>query len=225
MSGSTHDSIPCDMVRDELSELALGVLSGRRRSEVLDHVSDCPRCSSELQQLSMVTDALLQLTPQADPPVGFELRVAQRIQAADVVRPKRRWRVAVLGAAAVVLVALGVGVGALATSRGSGHQPRAGATTLSNADLTSRGRVVGEVVLSSGPPGWMFVALNGTATSGPVRCDVTLSGGKVESVGVFQVSGEYGAWGAPLTAPANDVRSVQLVDSTGSVVAGAQFGT
>ena len=38
MSGNVDDLTQCEVVQDELAELALGTLSGRRRSEVLGHV-------------------------------------------------------------------------------------------------------------------------------------------------------------------------------------------
>lgn len=224
MSRDRHDLSDCETVRDDLSELALGVLSGRRRSDALDHVDSCTRCATELQQLSTVADAVLQLTPQVDPPVGFELRLAPRLQAAGAHRQKRRWRAGAIGVAAAVMVMLGFALGALLTARNADHS-RPVAAKLITADLTAHGRVLGQVVVSEGPPAWMFVTVNGTAASGSVRCDVTLAGGQVETVGMFQISGEYGAWGAPLTAPAHDVRSAQLIDSSGSIVADAQLGT
>ena len=224
MSGYLHGSSQCETVRDDLPELALGILSGRRRSEVLDHLDNCTGCNAELQQLSTVADALLQLAPQVDPPVGFELRLAPRLQAAETHRQKRRWRAGALCAAAAVMVILGFALGAFLTPR-KANQARPVAATLITADLTSRGRVLGQVVVSEGPPAWMFVTVKGTAWSGSVRCDVTLAGGQVETIGVFQISGEYGAWSAPLAWAVRDVRSAQLIDSNGSIVADAQLGT
>lgn len=214
----------CDAVRDDLPELALGVLSGRRRSEVLDHVGTCTGCNAELQQLSTVADALLQLTPQVDPPLGFELRVAARLQDAETHRRKHRWRTRSLCAAAAVLVIVGFALGAFVAPWNHNNARPAAAPVLTT-DLTSGGRVLGQVSLSDSSPAWMFVTINGAASSGPVRCDVTLASGRVETVGVFSISGEYGGWGAPLAWPAHDVRSAQLVDSSGSVVADAEFGT
>jgi anti-sigma factor RsiW len=225
MSGYVEGPSKCETVQDDLPELALGILSGRRRCEVLDHVGSCPHCSAELEQYSVVADALVQLAPPVEPPVGFELRLAERLRAATPHRPNRRRRAATLCAAAAVTVMLGVGLGALVTSGGGNGQGQPVTATLTTANLTSHGHVLGEVMISGGRPAWMFMTIRGEAWPGTVRCDVTLVGGRVETVGVFQLSGEYGAWAAPLTSAAHPVRFVRLVASDGSVLASGQFGT
>ena len=69
----------------------------------------------------------------------------------------------------------------------------------------------------------MFVTVHGGGWQGMVTCDVTFAGGEVETVGVFKLSGEYGAWTAPLPSSAGEVRSAQLIASNGTVVASAQL--
>ena len=113
----------CAQYADELAELALGVLTGRDRVRVLSHVDACPHCTEELEQLSRVADAVVQMAPAVEPPVGFEVRLFERMgvtvwpmwEVADV-RPRRRrlrpshWVPAVVAAAAAA-VALGLGLG------------------------------------------------------------------------------------------------------------------
>jgi len=224
MSGSVEGSSQCETVQDDLPELALGTLSGRRRSEALGHVWTCPHCSVELEQLSIVADALVQLAPPVEPPVGFEKRLVERLQVAPAHRPKRVRRVGALCAAAVAVI-LGFGLGALVTRGGGNGQSQPATSTLTTAKLTSHGEVVGEVMITAGRPAWMFMAINGSAWTGTVRCDVTLVGGKVDTIGVFQLSGEYGAWAAPLTSAADQVRSAQLIASDGTILASAQLAT
>jgi hypothetical protein len=225
MSGYVDDRSQCETVEDDLPELALGILSGRRRSEVLGHVGSCPHCSAELEQLSIVADTLVQLAPPVEAPVGFELRVAERLQAATGHRPERSRRAAALCAAAAVVVILGFGLGAFVAPGGGNGNGQPATATLTTANLTSHGHAVGEVMISAGRPAWMFMTINGGETSGTVRCDVTLVGGRVETIGVFQLSGEYGAWAAPLTSAAQQVRSARLIASNGTVLASAQLGT
>jgi hypothetical protein len=225
MSGSDDGLSQCETVQDDLAELALGVLSGRGRSEVLDHVGSCVHCSVELEQLAIVTDTLVQLAPPVEPPVGFELRLAERLRAAAAHRPKRSRRVAALGAAAAVSMTLGFGLGALVTSGAGSGQGQPATSTLTTANLTSHGQVLGEVVISAGRPAWMFMTIKGGGWPGTVRCDVTLVGGRVETIGVFQLSGGYVAWAAPLTSAAHQVRSAQLIAPNGAIVANAQLGT
>jgi hypothetical protein len=224
MSGYVEGPRQCEALQDELAELALGLLSGRSRAELLDHVGSCPRCSAELERLSIVADTLLQLAPKSEPPLGFELRLAQRLQAsASTHRPNRSRRLSALCAAAVVMVGLGFGLGALGTHRSGDSQANPAAANLTAANLTSHGQVLGEVMISTGRPAWMFMTVDADAWSGKVTCEVTLADGKVEVTGVFDLSGGYGAWGAPLTSPAGQVRSARLITAEGTVLASAKL--
>lgn len=224
MSGDIEHPAQCEMIADELTELALGTLSGPRRSEVLDHVGSCPPCRAELDQLSIVVEALQQLAPRMQPPLGFELRLAERLRGAATPRPRRYRRVGVLSAAAVIVALLAFGLGAL-VNRGAGSGTgQSAATNLVTANFTSNGHVVGDLLVSDGSPAWMLVTIHGGAWQGTVTCDVTLSGGQVETIGVFKLSGEYGVWAAPLPSTAGQVRSAQLIASNGTVLASAQVG-
>jgi hypothetical protein len=215
----------CDAIHDELAELALGILSGRRRSEVLRHVETCQRCAREVDQLSLVADALLELTPEMEPPIGFEVRFAERLASeapATVPRRGRRIRrVSVLAAVAAVVVLLAFLLGMLVAPAHS--NPQATPTDTVSANLVSHGRVAGQVMVSAGRPAWIFMTVDLGAVPGKVTCDVTLAGGEVVTVGTFQLSGKYGAWGAPLKVPAGQVRSAQLVAANGTVLASAEL--
>jgi len=174
--------------------------------------------------LGELPDALLLLAPEFEPPLGFELRLAEKLQVpATTPRRRRLLRASVLCAAAMIIVALGFVLGALATPKDADHPAQSAAVDLSGAKLASQGQVLGEVVISRGSPAWMFMAINGEAWSGPVTCEVTLAGGNVETIGVFRLSGGYGAWGARLTSPAGKVRSARLIEPNGTVLASAQF--
>ena len=224
MSGYVEDPRQCELIQGELAELALGILSGRSRSRVLAHVESCPRCTAELERLSYVADELVQLAPEVEPPLGFELRLAEKLRAAAPERQRRRlWRSSVLSVAAAVIVLLGFGIGTLANLRGGNNQDRPPTVNLTAAKLTSHGHVLGEVMISAGNPAWMFMTIDDSSWSGTVTCAVTLSGGKVETIGAFKLSGGYGAWGAPLTSPAGNVRAARLVAPNGTILASAQL--
>jgi len=223
MSDHETTSDMCAPFRADLAETALGVVSGRRRAEVLGHVTSCPSCNAELEGLMVVTDTLLQLGPVSDPPVGFELRLAQRLRgdvSRHVAHPRRR--VGALLAAAAVMVALGIGVGAWATSGanpGSSHA----LPNITSANLSSRGHVLGEFLVSAGKPAWMFMTVDSGKWTGVVTCEVVLASGRVETVGQFTLAGGYGAWGAPLSSPAGQVRGARLVNADGTVFASARI--
>jgi hypothetical protein len=224
MNDNRENSGSCELIRDELAELSIGTLSGRRRSEVLDHLESCSHCTTELERLSTVADALLLLAQEVEPPLGFESRLAERLRApATRPRPRHVLRASLLSAAAMIIVATAFVLGASTTHHDNTHPGQSAAVNLTSAHLVSHGRVLGDVMISKGSPGWMFMTIDADSWSGNVTCEVTLSDGKVETIGVFKLSGGYGAWGAPLTSPTGTVRSARLVASNGAVVASARF--
>src|SRR5271154_6917240 len=79
----------CEEYANELAELALGVLNGRERARVLAHVESCQRCADELELLSRVADTVVQAAPEMEPPLGFEVRLFEKMGVTDV-RPRRR---------------------------------------------------------------------------------------------------------------------------------------
>jgi hypothetical protein len=224
MTGPFDDPRSLDAFIDELAELALGILSGRDRVAVLEHVESCERCSAELERLSLVADGLLGFAPEVEPPVGFELRLAERLSSpAGRRRALPHRRAGILAIAAVVLAVLGFGLGAIVGPPGMNVRSPSAAANLTSAKLSSHGQVLGEVMVSSGTPAWMFMTVDAGAWSSKVTCEVTLVGGKVVTIGVFKLSNGYGAWGAPLPAAAHDVSSARLVSPDGSVLASAQL--
>ena len=73
----------CEAYGNELAELALGVLTGRERARVLSHVESCPRCADELELLSRTADTVVQAAPEMEPPLGFEVRLFERMGVTD----------------------------------------------------------------------------------------------------------------------------------------------
>ena len=224
MSSHVEDPAQCEVIADELSELALGTLSGQRRSDVLDHVESCQSCRAELEQLSTVVEALQQLAPRMQPPLGFELRLAAKLHGTETRQPRRYRRVNALIAVAAVVVTLAFGLGALVAHGAGNGKGQSSATNLVRANFTSHGQVLGELMVSADHPAWMLVTIHDGAWKGSVTCNVTFAGGQVETIGTFKLSGEYGAWAAPLKSSAGQVRSAQLIAPDGAIVATAELG-
>ena len=224
---AAEGSPTCEVVRDELAELALGTLTGRQRSAALAHVASCRGCRAELEHLALAADALVQLAPSVEPPVGFEVRLFERtgLGAAPAPRRRRRRRVSVVGAA----VAAGVVLAGLAFGAGWVAGPGQGSTPggrLTSAPLVAAGRQVGQVTLDAGGPSWLFMTVADAERSAEVTCEVTTSDGRSVRVGSFWLSpGGYGAWGAVLAVPGSRVRSARVVAADGTVVASAALGT
>jgi hypothetical protein len=214
----------CEEYADDLGELALGVLTGRERARVLSHVEGCPRCAEELEQLSRVADAVVQVAPEVEPPVGFETRVFERMGVADV-RPQRRRtrRYWVPASVAAAVVALAVGLGVTLTSSPPPPSTSAQGTrhALLAGDLREGGQVVGRVEAFGGARPWMQMTLHDSTARGRVRCLVVTDDGVTHLVGSFVASEGYGAWSAPLHVNPKNVRSAEVVSASGAVIATA----
>lgn len=241
----------CDHYDDDLAELALGTLTGRDRAEVLAHVESCGRCAGEVEELSRAADVLLQVAPEAEPPVGFEVRLLEQMTAQQQAgrtgrqatvsplearrssstskrgRARRfvstaRGRAALAVAAAVVAVA-GVGIGFAVAQRGPAqqHHPLA----IQAALLGTDGQQVGRVVASGGSPTWLLMVVDRGTLSGKVTCRVDLTGGHWVTLGTFSLNENYSTWSSPLAAPPNAVHEAELVGPHGVVLATAVFAT
>ncbi len=217
----------CAEYADELAELALGVLTGRDRVRVLSHVDACPRCTEELEQLSRVADAVVQMAPAVEPPVGFEVRLLERMGVADERRHRRRIRpstwVPAGVAAAAAAVALGLGLG-LSSSPAPSISAHAGTPHQVSANLVEDGKTVGHVMTFAGAKPWMWMTLSDSAARGTVTCVIVTDDGVSHRVGSFATSQGYGTWAAPLHVNPAQVRSAEVVSPSGTVIATASLG-
>ena len=217
----------CEQHQEALSELALGVLTGRDRARALDHVDSCPRCAEELEQLSRAADAIVQAAAEAEPPLGFEVRLFERMGVADVRRKNRRrpprWAVGALSAAAaIVALAIGLSVGlSSSTPPTTTAAPTRGTVA---ANLVEDGTVVGRVAAHGGAHPWMWMMLVDSNAQGPVNCIIVTSDGVSHRVGSFVAKKGYGAWVAPLRVDPKDIRSAEVVAPSGTVIATAALG-
>jgi hypothetical protein len=211
----------------ELSDLALGVLDGRERAIVLDHVASCARCTAELEELTAVADSLVHLATEVEPPVGFEARVFDRLQ----VRPSipdihRSWHRSLLVSAAAALVALAFGIGWVVHSSTGSPVQTADSTPpsyVAQAALVSGGRSQGNVAVYSGSPPWLFMTVSSSTWSGTVRCTISSTDGATRTIGSFTVVAGLGSWGAPLPVAATKVQRAEVVAPDGHVLARARF--
>ena len=220
----TTDSHSHDEFRDELAEFALGILDGRARAALIDHVEGCPECAQRLQELSATSDLLLYVPGGVEPPLGFESGIIDRIRASETV--PRRWRPRgwqlLAAAAAVVAVSFGLGW-TLEHTTTSPTTPAQAVGAMKVHVLEADGHDVGTVYAYKGTPAWMFVTVDDKAAPTSVRCTIVTRSGAHRFIGTFALAGGHGSWGTDLPLGVTSVRNVILSSARGDVV--AQFAT
>jgi hypothetical protein len=175
-----------------------------------------------------VADTVVQAAPEVEPPMGFEVRLFERMGVADV-RARRRLRpsrwVPAVAAAAAAAAALAVG---LSLSLSSSPAPTVAAQGHQNgvvsANLVESGETVGHVVAFGGARPWMSMMLADSTARGLVNCVVVTDDGVTHHVGTFVARQGYGAWIAPLHVNPEDLRTAEVVSPSGTVIATATLG-
>jgi hypothetical protein len=219
--------VSCDQVRPLMAELALGIADGEERAQALRHLAGCTECRRALEELSEVTDELLLLVPEHEPPPGFESRVLARVAPSPSpsasAAPRRRLRprralVGALAAAAVAAVAA-TAITLNATSddrRLAGHYRQ----TLAQAHgssfeaarlLTPSGARAGVVFGYRGSPSWIFVDVEPPYRSGAYTAELTLTSGRRVPLPSVRVDPATGSTGRAIPVDLRQVAAVRLV--------------
>jgi hypothetical protein len=201
-----------ERLREAGAEFALGVLPGRDRARAVAHLHGCPACEQHVRELTALSDRILGLVPGAEPPVGFEQRVMDRLGLSTGRRRRRRLLVA---AAAVLLT---IAVGALGwIARDVFHHE------VVSAPIEAGGQLVGEAFAYTETRSWIYVELSTLSTTGPVDCQVRLRDGRVLMVGTFPVVGGAAQWGGPAPLAEADLEEIRIFAPDGSLIGTAHF--
>lgn len=210
----------CDRFRAASVELALGILDGRERAEALAHLEHCPACHRELLLMGDLADRLVELTPGAEPPPGFETRVLASLTSRRR-SPRRRHLTTVLAAAALAVV-VGVG-GWVLGQRGTAGGPSIGGNRVVTATfVTGTHHHVGQAIAAPGAHPWIYMAVDTGLGDQTVVCQIREGNGASVTLGSFPLSNGYGYWGAPIPS-ASTVTGATLIDGAGRTVATASF--
>jgi hypothetical protein len=175
------------------AELALGILDGRQRAELMAHVDTCDSCRAEMRELAQVREELLALVPASEPPLGFESRVLQSL--GHTKRHRRPW-LRPLAAAVALLIAL---------ATGWFLAPRTEDSVVS-ADLTADGRTVGKAFLYTHSPAWIYMTVNKPGPSEEINCQLQRTDGTWVTTGWFSLTSGHGYWGGPAAVGSTAVR-------------------
>ena len=212
----------CEQVREAAAELALGIVSGAERAAALEHLAACQTCRAEVEALADVADSLLLLAPQAEPPLGFETRVTDRMVGAGLgltsPRPRRRRLLTVMAVAACVLgVAIGF-TGLYERNRGTSLDREyvnalrvlGGKALLAGRLTDDSGNDAGEVFVYDGHPSWMYVYVADAKASGPMSVELQWANGAPVTVSGLNVAKGHGSLGAHIQWRAGGLESVRV---------------
>ncbi len=218
--------ITCARLQELGPELALGVLPGPERSEALAHLDTCSGCRIFVEELAQAADAVLSLAPEADPRLGFESRVVERLGIRR--RPRSRWyRAGAIAAVAAASAGIAASVqAAVVPSAGPAKVALpASATTVRVANFEpGPGQATGELFVHSGSPAWVFMTVD-SPRSGPdgtwVVCYLVYSDGHTSRAGSFQIYDGRGSWGVALRNGVGGLRGAFIESEGGQRLASA----
>jgi hypothetical protein len=205
--------LTCPEVEEAAAEYALGILPRADADAVAAHLPGCAACSSEVEELSVIGDRILDLIPDTEPPVGFDRKVLASWRR----RPGRRrtWAIVTVAPAVILVVTL-----ATAALTGHSRPPQAGELT---GFLRDGGRTVGTVYVG-GDPAWVTMTVQHAPVSGRVTCQLVGDDGATTTVGYFQLVDGSGTWSAPDPGAATRLASARLIGPGGDVLAVATLG-
>ena len=219
-------TVSCSRFRELAPDLALDLLTGLERADVLAHLEACRPCRIEMASLLECTEQILSAAPPAEPPMGFEQRVLARLaeetRAAPRRHPRRR-RVALLAAAA--LFAAVVSAVAMLELRGT-SDPASAATDM----RTGTGELVGHATLRDDDrttvvvdiPAWSELARRyGDDAADTYWLAVNLTDGTRRLVPLPTRTGQ--PWEVAINSDPDDVTAVGIVDVQGRTWCSAEF--
>jgi hypothetical protein len=220
----SSDVMTCAEARELAPELALGILSGAERAEVVLHVNGCARCQAYVTELTEAADVIPQLVPEAEPPVGFEARVLRRLGEGER-RTRRRWIAAVAAVAAAAII-VSITVVRVIESNEDSRGVAEGATTTTIVQRPVAVVMEGGGPNGDSPAGWAYVMnRHGIAVSvdygippGTYAVRVDPSRGDPTVLGSVHVDSGRGSWTGRSATPLGPGSTISLVDAHGSEV-------
>jgi Putative zinc-finger len=212
--------LECAETRDRLPEFTLGVLDGVDRSDVLAHLAVCAACRADAAEYAATADGISQLVPEAEPPVGFEGRVAARLRAERT--PQRRrfsWRSVGLAAAvaAALMIATIVGVRVIDAGRSDTARP------VQQAEMVGAGGTqAGRAFVTNGDAPSLVVHVDYGIPTGRYDVVATHLGGSSSTLGHIEVQDGAGVWVGEV-GNQQPLTGVRLVGATGATMCAARF--
>ena len=215
-------TIGCDVVRERAPELALDILSGSERAEVLDHLASCAQCQAVVDEHIDVADLLPHLAPEVEPPPGFEDRVVRAMRP-DRRRATRRLVAAVAVAAAAAAMISVAAIRVIDAERDDDRvasAPRLRTATMTGAD----GLPVGRITVSNGSPAALVVSVDYAVPDGAYSLELRAGhSNATDEVGTITITGGRGEWSGRAVVPTRARSTLALVAASGATVCEAEI--
>lgn len=205
----------CTEARDLVAEYSLGILEPALTRRMSEHIAGCMACRHEVDETEGVGDQLLDLIPDAEPPLGFDRAVIAAIGQ----RPDRRRRHRVFAGVGALAAAVAAVVGVAVTTLTGQHHVRSLELT---AVFFQGDRPVGTVYIG-GHPAWVNMSVDHAKLTGMVACQLISRNGSVTTIGDFQLVDGSGKWSAPDPAANPQIVGARLIAPDGTVMATASF--
>jgi hypothetical protein len=200
-------------------EVALGIAAGEERARALEHLVACSDCRRYLEELSSAADELLLLTPEEEPPIGFESRVLSGLRGSPRAKPRPAALVAAAAAAATVIT---VAIMSLAF-----HSDRELAAsyreTLDEANgeylaveglYAPGGALAGHLFAYEGSPSWVLIVVSAAPPAfdpGAYDVELVTKEGKWLRLGSLRLSEGKGSTGKAIPVSVEDLSEVRIL--------------
>jgi len=209
------NGLGCAASREAAPELALGILDGAERAEVLLHLATCPRCQRYVSELAGLADGLSRLAPELEPPAGF----AERIDA-EIRRPRRRTRRRLVTAIAATAAAATILAVATVQIIDAGRTPTSvAAPALHTAEMVGdNGARVGHVALSNTSPSSLVVNVDYAVPDGRYALELGQPDAGGQRIGAITIAGGRGEWIGTAALPRGPDATLMLVNAQGVAV-------
>ncbi len=224
----------CVEARELAPELALGVLDGADRVEMLAHLDVCTPCRAYVQELAAIGDDLARLAGEVEPPPGFGTRALARLGAEQRAMTHGRraggWagrRTVALAAASAAAIAIAAGVVVVGVGDAERSVPVA-APELHTARMIGGGEyTVGRVTVVRSTPPQLAVSVDYAVPDASYSLMWRGPTGSTHRIGSIVVIGGHGDWSGGVEVAARDGGDVWdgrgpswlgLVDAAGTLV-------
>lgn len=215
------DQTSCEESRALAVELALGVAAGDERATAVRHLEGCHACRVQVAEFAEVLDELLLLSPEREPPPGFESRVLAPMIRGD---RTRRWRRILAMAAAAALASVLAGGSVWLATQSDRRMAGLFRSALERADgkyfgveflHSSSGARVGHTFVYGGVPSWMFVVIRDPAHAGAFHVDVVTRAEETIRVGSLEIPSEDDGGGLTTPIDLREIGTIRLVPQDG----------